>query len=109
MLHDPVNLNSAPSTSVGTDGPVACDHCGGTFLVDTRITTAFWQDGGLLVLRDVPAMVCPNCRTEYIADATAIRIDALRGNGFAGLAVADLMSVPVYAFPKTAPLAEHEG
>ena len=38
---------------------VACDHCPGSILRPTRIRTVLWQGDALVVVRNIPGMVCP--------------------------------------------------
>ena len=52
-----------------------CALCGGT---KQSGTTTFSADlgFGILVIRNVPALVCSQCGEDWIADADAVRIDA---------------------------------
>ena len=54
----------------------SCPLCGG---VKTQGTTTFTADlrFGVVVIRDVPAMVCSQCGADWIADDVASRIEAL--------------------------------
>lgn len=77
---------------------IVCDHCADGVLKSTCITTAFWQDDGLVVIRNIPAMVCPTCGEEYVDDATVVALDRMRGAGFAGCVAAEPLPVPVFDF-----------
>lgn len=93
MADDIGNINAAPQVPV-----VECDHCHGTALVPRQIRIAFWQHNGLIVLRNIPAMVCPGCGTEYMSDQTIVRLDARRAR-CSGAARADAtIIVPVFDF-----------
>jgi len=54
----------------------SCPLCGGA---KTLGTTTFTTDlrFGVVVIRDVPAMVCSQCGADWIADDVASRIEAL--------------------------------
>jgi YgiT-type zinc finger domain-containing protein len=51
-----------------------CPICGGT---KTQGTTTFTVDlgFGVVVIRNVPALVCEQCGTDWIADETAERLE----------------------------------
>ncbi len=51
-----------------------CPICGGT---KTQGTTTFTVDlgFGVVVVRNVPALVCEQCGTDWIADETAERLE----------------------------------
>ena len=51
-----------------------CPICGGT---KTRGTTTFTVDlgFGVVVVRDVPALVCDQCGADWIEDAVAERLE----------------------------------
>ena len=58
---------------------------------DTDLGTAtvtLERDATTLVIKDVPASVCPNCGEEYVDDATAERLlDAVEEAAEAGVQV----------------------
>lgn len=78
---------------------MTCSSCERAQLVESRISTVFRSGDQWAVIRDIPAMVCPNCREELIDDATAVRLDMMRANGFALEDASETMTVPVFAFP----------
>lgn len=82
---------------------VLCDRCENGLLTEQAIRTAFWRDEGLVVVRNIPAMVCQTCGEEYVADRTAIGLDGMRGRGFPATGSVDRMIVPVvdYVDPGT--------
>ena len=82
---------------------VLCDRCEQGLLTEKRIQTAFWRGEGLVVIRNIPAMVCQTCGEEYVADRTAIGLDRMRGNGFTAMGSVERMIVPVldYVDPGT--------
>ncbi len=78
-----------------------CDHCPNGFLRSSVISTAFWQDDGLVVVRNIPAMVCPDCGEQYVDDLTVVRLDHLRGKHFVGLPAIEQAIVPILDFGGT--------
>lgn len=92
------NITAAPIEAIPVNFRLVCDHCAAGFLNPTRISTAFWRDDKLVVVRNIPAMVCPDCGEEYVDDATVVQLDSLRGRGFMGAEVIDQMAVPVFDF-----------
>jgi len=82
---------------------VLCDRCEQGLLTEQPIQTAFWRGEGLVVIRNIPAMVCQTCGEEYVADLTAIALDRMRGNGLTAMGSAERMIVPVldYVDPGT--------
>ena len=75
-----------------------CDRCPDHALHPATIRTAFWQNDNLAIVQGIPAMVCPNCGTEYVDDATVVRLDRLRAGSFRGRMQAPPLLVPVYDF-----------
>lgn len=75
-----------------------CSRCGHAGLEEGRTSTAFWRDGGLIVIQDIPALICPACREEHVADDTALAIDRMRGAGFDPAAAIGRLDVPVFRF-----------
>lgn len=92
------NVDGAPVERDGHAATPVCDRCTGTTLRPTRISTAFWQGEGLVIVRDIPAMVCPGCGLDYIDDATVVLLDRMRGRAFRDCTAVDTLLVPVYLF-----------
>ncbi|MGJ8561632.1 MAG: type II toxin-antitoxin system MqsA family antitoxin [Litorimonas sp.] len=94
------NDNAAPESILAGSEALLCKRCELGELQTKRIETAFWRNGGLMVIRNIPAMVCPTCGEEYVADQTALGLDRMRGNGFASHSVSERMIVPVFEYPQ---------
>ncbi len=60
----------------------ACEQCGGTDLREDEVRSAFWHGDRLVVVEDVPAVVCATCSEQFFDDSTVMLIDLLRGEGF---------------------------
>ena len=93
-----VNDNNAPEGMSPASLAPLCKRCELGELQPKRIETALWSKGGLVVVRNIPAMVCPTCGEEYVADQTALGLDRMRGNGFAPQSASDRMIVPVFEY-----------
>lgn len=102
MMQPGGKREAAPIPMEAAGVRIVCGRCAEGLLKSTRISTAFWQGEGLVVIRNIPAMVCPDCGVEYVDDATVVALDRMRGNGFAGCAVADPLPVPVFDFAGSA-------
>lgn len=98
--------DAVPDVSGATPVRIVCDRCVDSPLRAARISTAFWQGEGLVVLRNIPAMVCPACGEEYVGDETVVALDRMRGNGFAGCVAAAPLPVPVFDFAGMGPCAD---
>jgi len=52
-----------------------CDFCGGE--LQSGVTTLeIWRGEELLVIKDVPADVCPQCHEAYVSAEINIRLDS---------------------------------
>jgi len=91
------NDNNVPDQSADFTAPL-CKRCELGGLKPKHIETAFWRNGGLMVIRNIPAMVCPTCGEEYVADETALGLDRMRGNGFSLHSASERMIVPVFEY-----------
>jgi YgiT-type zinc finger domain-containing protein len=56
--------------------PQTCHACGGT-MEQGKTTFTVDFDDGIVVLRNVPAMVCSQCGMEWIDDETAERVETV--------------------------------
>jgi YgiT-type zinc finger domain-containing protein len=84
-----------------------CASCGSSDARMARVRSAFWHDDRLVVVEDIPAIVCGACSAQSFEDTTVVVLDLLRGEGFpAGKARGELR-VPVFSFrDRVAPEAE---
>ena len=98
MDFSPANIVSLSGDSLPVDFQVVCDHCSSGILRPTQIRMAFWRGDSLVVVQNIPAMVCPDCGEEYVDDPTVVQLDRMRGNGFGALEAVAQMIVPVVDF-----------
>lgn len=59
-----------------------CGQCGGTRVHREAVRSAFWHGERLVVIEDIPALVCDDCNEQFFDDRTVMLIDRLRGEGF---------------------------
>ena len=76
----------------------ACPVCESTDTRLARVRSAFWHDDRLVVIEDVPALVCNTCGEQFYDDATVLMIDRIRSNGFPAEDAVRELRVPVFAF-----------
>jgi len=53
-----------------------CTTCGQAEPQSGTTTVTVEREGAMLVMRGVPALVCPNCGEDYVSEETARRISA---------------------------------
>jgi YgiT-type zinc finger domain-containing protein len=61
------------------------------------VRSAFWHDDRLVVVEDIPALVCGNCREQFYHEATMMLIDLLRGDDFPPERARSELRVPVFS------------
>ncbi len=76
----------------------ACTNCQNFSLRPARARSAFWHGDRLVVIEDVPALVCDSCGEQFYDDNTVVMIERLRGDGFPPERAAGEMLVPVFSF-----------
>ncbi len=59
-----------------------CTVCGADDVHPVDAMSAFWHDGRLVVVEDIPALQCSACGEQYYDDTTVVALDMLRGAGF---------------------------
>jgi YgiT-type zinc finger domain-containing protein len=73
-----------------------CKYCESEIVKD-MVKSAFWVDGGLLAVENVPARVCQRCRQQFYDDETAEKIATLgKGRFVSGTTRRDVW-VPVFS------------
>lgn len=91
-----------PADAAGAGGPAAeaphCQSCATGRLARDRVRTALWSGDRLVVIEDVPALVCAHCGERFYEDETAMRLDMLRGGGFSPDRAVRQITVPVFSF-----------
>lgn len=86
-----------------------CTSCAGGMLRHDQVSTALWRGDGLVVIEDVPALVCVRCGERYFEDRTAMALDMMKADKGPDNPPARILSVPVYIFaPPGGARAEEE-
>lgn len=76
---------------------LSCSSCSGGVLRRDSVSTALWRGESLVVIEDIPALVCQSCGERYFEDETAMALDMMRGGRRTG-APERMITVPVYSF-----------
>jgi len=84
----------------------ACPVCESTDTHQAHVRSAFWHNDRLVVIEDVPALVCNTCGEQFYDDATVHLIDGMRANGFPPEDAVRELRVPVYSCSKAASSGE---
>jgi YgiT-type zinc finger domain-containing protein len=63
-----------------------------------RVRSAFWHNDRLVVIEDVPALVCNRCGEQFYDDAAVRVIDRMRAKGFPSEEAVRELRVPVFTF-----------
>jgi YgiT-type zinc finger domain-containing protein len=87
---------------------IICTLCGVAGVQPTLARSAFWNNDRLVVVEDIPALVCPNCHEQFFGDDVAMTIDLMRGGGFPVTEASKVLSVPVFSFRQMIPRASLE-
>jgi len=77
---------------------VACTSCGRSNIRAAYVRSAFWHDDRLVVVEDIPALVCDACGEQSYDDNTVVVLDLLRGDGFPAEQAREELQVPVFSF-----------
>jgi YgiT-type zinc finger domain-containing protein len=75
-----------------------CPGCGGSDIGMARVRSAFFHGDRLVVIEDIPALVCSGCNEQFYDDRTVVMLDLLRGNGFPVEDAREEIRVPVFSF-----------
>jgi YgiT-type zinc finger domain-containing protein len=51
-----------------------CSHCGAETHADV-VKAAFWREGKLVAIEDIPARVCEGCGEQFYDEVTSRRIE----------------------------------
>lgn len=73
-----------------------CKYCESE-TVEDLVKSAFWVDGGLLAVENIPARMCRQCRQQFYDNETAEKITTLAKGRFVPGTTRRDVSVPVYS------------
>jgi YgiT-type zinc finger domain-containing protein len=74
-----------------------CPTCQQWDTRQARVRLAFWQDERLVVIEDVPALVCNRCGEQFYDDASVRVVDLMRQRGFPPEDAIGEITVPVFS------------
>ena len=86
----------------GEQETAVCANCGSPQLEWARVRSAFWHQDRLVVVEEIPALVCEKCQERHYDDQTVVALDLMRGEGFPPEAAHGELRVPVFAFGRGA-------
>ena len=91
-------------TEIDADAKAApcCANCGSAKIRAARTRSAFWHKDNLVVVEDIPAIVCDACHEQFFDDGTIVVLDLLRGDGFPPEQATGELRVPVFSFGERA-------
>jgi YgiT-type zinc finger domain-containing protein len=75
-----------------------CDQCEGTTFQLESVRSAFWHGDRLVVIEDIPALVCDGCGERYYDDETVMMLDLMRSGDFPVENSTTILDVPVFSF-----------
>lgn len=80
-----------------------CPQCGSSRLAHRLVKSSFWHEGRLVVVENIPAIVCDGCGERFFEDWTATTLDLMRGEGFLAEHATGHVQVPVFSFAERVP------
>lgn len=76
---------------------LACPSCNGSNVSRADVRSAFFHRDRLVVVEDIPALVCAGCNEQFYDDQTAVVLDLLRGDDFPIEKAREEIRVPVFS------------
>ena len=93
-----MELHTTVAVETGAEQPAArCENCGSSKIRTDRVRSAFWHQDQLVVVEDIPALVCDGCHERFYDDASIVKLDLLRGAGFPPEQSCGELRVPVFS------------
>lgn len=85
-------------TATVEQADVICPQCGSGKVKPAIVRSAFWHNERLVVVEDLPALLCSQCHEQFYDDGTVTILDLMRGDGFPADQANHTISVPVFSF-----------
>lgn len=76
-MHTHLNAKDIDTASV-EQAAVNCPQCGSGKIKPAVVRSAFWHNDRLVVVEDLPALVCTACHEQFYDDATVTILDLAR-------------------------------
>jgi Ni2+-binding GTPase involved in maturation of urease and hydrogenase len=83
-------------SEAATQGQV-CPNCNKSNIGAAWVRSAFFHRDKLVVVEDIPALVCADCNEQFYDDHTVVMLDLLRGENFPREKARALINVPVFS------------
>lgn len=97
----PVLANGAVATAAVADA--TCSACTSGRLLEDRVKSVLWDGDRLVVVEDIPALLCSACGEQFFEDRTALALDLMRGGGFPPGEAERQMTVQVFRYRSPEP------
>jgi YgiT-type zinc finger domain-containing protein len=68
------------ATKNAIQNSVVCDVCGKEGAKVRRVPMSYGKGEALLVIENVPVVICPTCRDRHFTEATLQKIDQIKAN-----------------------------
>jgi YgiT-type zinc finger domain-containing protein len=76
---------------------LVCPNCNGSSVSRADVRSAFFHRDRLVVVKDIPALVCAACDEQFYDDQTVVMLDLLRGDDFPIEMAREEIRVPVFS------------
>lgn len=96
-------MRAAEDSAEVEDVVQRCPRCGSTKLREALLKSTFWHDARLVVVDNIPAIVCESCGERFLGNATSATLDLMRERGFPVDEATSHMHVAVFSFSHRIP------
>ena len=79
-----------------TEPQTSCPRCGGA-ATPTTVRTAIWRDETVVIVEDIPALVCSACVEQFYGEDVSDALRQLMERGFPESEATRRISVPVFS------------
>lgn len=84
------------------DDGTNCQQCGSPEIQPVLVRSTFWHEERLVVVENIPALVCGNCQERFFAHDVAGALDLMRVGGHPVGEPSRMLAVAVYPFAEMA-------
>ena len=94
---------SVPGESSRDEVSHVCPSCSRATLQPQLVKSAIWHDDRLIVIEDIPALVCSGCGERFFDDSTTVTLDLMQAEGFPADHARAHVHVPIFRFGHRVP------
>ena len=76
-----------------------CPECGGMTHED-KVKMSLWEGERLVIIENVPAQICKECKEHYYEQAVRLHVEVLRSKAFPVEEAARTVETPVFSMPE---------